>query len=441
MLLLNQVDVSPFLPQAVFVYRSGRVAWNHILTVPDLPDAYYVGGNWASHCSLIKDPSSNDVSFCEDITFWDHHDAHGVLTDRLVLLGCDPNRKAWNTVMGPLRDPDPRGHLFLYVPSTDAVHRLSLEGYPAGHDFHPLGMEVYPSRNGSSSNLFIVNHARAQTTIEQFVLDPAHLAEARYVRTLRSPYFVSPNAIALTSPTSFYVTNDHLLTRRLPNPIGHVLPLVETIAGLPLGWIAHVSVHESNPTDGDGADKNADDVTFSHTVAALGIPFPNGIALSPSHTHLAVASTSLGLVYFYTLTNASLSLSHTVPVPFFPDNVIYDDDGALIVTGHPHFPSLVGVAANKTGATAPSWAVSLTPLSDIVRSDGERPARAYDERAPLSASKFAPPVTTHEVETLFQSDGSVFGSSSTTLRDAKTGTIYVAGLYEQGMLVCRPVAT
>lgn len=390
----------PYHSQAILVYRSGRVVWNNILTAPSLPDAYYAGGNWTSHCSRIKDPSSNDINFCEDITFWDHLDAHGALTDRLVLFGCDPNRKAWNTVMGPLRDPTPRGHLFLYVPRTLTVHRLTLQGYPSAHDFHPLGMDIYPSTDGAPSTLFIVNHARAQTTIEQFMLDPKRLEEAQYVRTLRSPYFVSPNAIAMTSPTSFYVSNDHWMTRRLP-ALGHVLPLVETIAGLPLGWVAHVAVH---PTDPDA------DVTLDHTVAALGIPFANGLAISPERAHLAVAATSLGVVYVYDLPDPTSSLtalafSHAVQLPFFPDNLAYDDDGALIVTGHPHFPALIGVAANRTGATAPSWAVSVS--GDVV-------------------------------ETLFQSDGSVFGSSSTTLRDARTGAIYVAGLYEEGVLVCRP---
>ncbi|KAF8127065.1 hypothetical protein EV363DRAFT_1347075 [Boletus edulis] len=392
------------LCKAVVVHRSGRVVWHHILTTPNLPDAYYVGGNWTSHCSVIRDPASNDINFCEDITFWDHHDVHGALTDRLVLLGCDPNRKAWNTVMGPLRDPNPRGHLFLYVPTTHTVHPVALQGYPAQHDFHPLGMDIFPSHNGASSNLFIVNHARAQTTVEQFVLDPARPTEARYVRTLRSPYFVSPNAIALTSPTSFL--------------------LVETVVGLPLGWVAHVALHPSSSED--------DDVVLTHTLAALGVPFANGIALSPSHTQLAVASTSLGLVYVYTVdaSTPSLTLSHTIPVPFFPDNIVYDDDGALIVTGHPHFPALIHVAANKTGAMAPSWAVSITPRSG-------RDARAA-QSLEVVRSTFASAVATHEVETLFQSDGSVFGSSSTTLRDARTGAIYIAGLYEEGMLVCRP---
>ncbi|KAF8548519.1 hypothetical protein OG21DRAFT_1489329 [Imleria badia] len=40
---------------------------------------------------------------------------------------------------------------------------LAPEGYPVGYNFHPLGMEVYPSSNGSSSNLFIINYACIHT--------------------------------------------------------------------------------------------------------------------------------------------------------------------------------------------------------------------------------------------------------------------------------------
>ncbi|KAG9314837.1 hypothetical protein JVU11DRAFT_3933 [Chiua virens] len=305
-----------------------------------------------------------------------------------------PGTPSW----APSLTPPRAGHLFLYVPTTAIVHRVTLKDYPAGHDFHPLGMDVYPSTNGSSSTLFIVNHAREETTIEQFVLDPGHPTEAQYIRTLRAPQFVSPNALAMTSPTSFYVSNDHAVTRRVPG-VGHVLPVVESIGGFPLSWVAHVSLD-----DGDAG-------TLTHTVVARGIAFANGVARSPDHTQLAVVSTSLGLVHLYTIDDSvtgALTFSHSVPVPFFPDNIMYDDTGALVVAGHPHFPSLVAVAANKSGAMAGSWAVSLTPLSNTTHfaSESDARKRAYDERAPTSAAKFAPAVTTHEVETLFQSDGS-----------------------------------
>ncbi|KAF8841816.1 hypothetical protein BDN67DRAFT_490293 [Paxillus ammoniavirescens] len=413
---------------AAFLYRSGRVAKHNFLNVPALPDAYYVGGNWSEHCSVVKDEKAHTINFCEDITFWDHRDAEGRLSNRYVLLGCDPNRKAWNTVMGPLRDPEPRGYLWLYSTTDGSSHPVTLHNYPNGHDFHPLGMDIYPSENGTPSNLFIVNHARERTTIEQFTIDPARPEQATYIRTLSSPYFVAPNAIALTSATSFYVSNDHLMTRRLPHPFGRVLPVFETTAALPLGWLAHVSIE--------------DDGTLHHTFAALGVPFANGVSLSPDGSQVALASTTRAEVYFYarnTTTNV-LRFADRVPVPFFVDNIMYDDSASLIVTGHPHFLSLVAVAANETAATAPSWAISISPISKTTQfaSANDAKGRTYDSRAPLSVSEFLPPTLNYEVETVFQSNGSVFSSSSTTLRDSESGTLYVAGLYEEGMMVCHP---
>ncbi|KAH7930169.1 hypothetical protein BV22DRAFT_1079457 [Leucogyrophana mollusca] len=418
---------TPFvLLLAAFVYRSGRVAKNNILTIPALPDGYYQGGNWKENCEIVKDEEAHTIKYCEDMTFWDHLDADGQLTDRFILLGCDPNRKAWNTVMGPLRDPAPRGYLWLYSTKGGEPQRVALQGYPESHDFHPLGLEISPSQSGGPSNLFVVNHARERTTIEQFSLDPTQPQFATWTRTLTSPYFISPNALALTSPTSFYVSNDHLMTRRLPNPLGHIFPIFESVGGLPLGWVSHVSV------GADGA--------VYHEFSAMGVPFANGLALTSDGTQLALSSTSLAEIYFYArnTTTHALKHTHTVPMPFLSDNIMYDDSGALIVTGHPHFPSLIAVAANKTGATAPSWAVSVSPLSADTQVTPGFAKRPYDMHASLSASKLAPAAVSHEVETLFQSNGSVFSSSCTSLRDSETGVLYMVGLYEEGLLVCRP---
>ncbi|EGN98709.1 hypothetical protein SERLA73DRAFT_181313 [Serpula lacrymans var. lacrymans S7.3] len=417
---------------ATFAYRSGRIIKHNILSIPDLPEGYYQGGDWKEKCNIVADEGSHTLKYCEDMTFWDHFDAQGALEERLILMGCDPNRKAWNTVMGPLRDPEPRGYLWLYsATSHGSPQPVSLDNYPEAHDFHPLGLEIYPSHAGDSSNLFIINHARAGTTIEQFTLNPASPTHAVWVRTLTSPYFVSPNALALTSPTSFYVSNDHLMTRRLPSPFGHVLPLIESVGGLPLSWLSHISVEESTENDGE--------ITLNHTFAAFGVSFANGVAISPSGTELALSGTSMGEVYFYKRDPSTnkLTYAHTVPVPFFNDNVMYDDSGALIVTGHPHFPSLIAVAANKTGAVSSSWSVSISPLHMEVASPSFA-LREYDMRAPLSASKLSPATMNYEVETLFQSNGTAFQTSCTTLRDAETGILYMIGLYEEGLMVCTP---
>jgi hypothetical protein len=419
---------------AVVAWRNGRIIKNNILTLTHFPAGYYTAGDWTTKCETVKDEKNRTLRFCEDETFWDLFDEAGKLLERRVILSCDPGRREWNTVMGPLLDPIPRGGLWVYTPQAEAgqnLQRLALTGYPEGHDFHPLGLEIYPSYAGNSSNLFVINHARHRTVIEQFSMSPADFTQAVWVRTLASNYFVSPNSLALTSPTSFYVTNDHLLTRRLPSLLGHTLPVVETILALPLSWLAHVTLeeHKTSPP------------IIHHEFAALGVAFANGVAVSSDGQLVAVAATSRGQVYFYSrsLKTNVLKHIHTVPVPFTPDNLMFDDQGSLIVTGHPHFPSLIGVAAGKPGAVSPSWVVSISPRP---QAEAGTPAfslsKQYDLRAPTSASSTVSPVLSHEVETLFQSNGTGFSSSCTALRDSPSGVLYVTGLYEEGLLVCKP---
>jgi hypothetical protein len=372
------------------------------------------------------------MKYCEDAVFWERVDSNGAVVDKVLLLSCDPNRKAWNTVMGPLRDPDPRGALWFYDMGAigSAPRRIILEGYPEDDDFHPLGLDIYPSGpNEPYSNLFVVNHARNGSTIEQFTLAWDAPDRAHWIRTLSGPELVAPNALALTSPTSFYLTHDHHFTRRLPGIFGKVLPLAESIFALPLGWTTHVSLADA-------------DAPASHTTVAPYIPFANGVAISPDGTQVAVASTTLCEIRFYErdpLTQA-LALHARVQTPFAPDNIVFDSRGSLIVAGHPHFQALVAVAEGQTDASAPSWVVSITPTTKGAEGGaGHRNEEgAWDADAPVPASRKVPRVPGYETRTLYQSDGSAFSSSSTGLRDAETGVLYIVGLYEEGLMVCTP---
>jgi hypothetical protein len=337
------------------------------------------------------------MRFCEDASFWDLHDDGTNSTRREVIISCDPGRKEWNTVLGPLRNPEPHGSLWLLSAKDGAApQRITLKNYPSDHDFHPLGIAISPSYGNGPSNLFVVNHARKRTVIEQFTMSPTSLGVATHVRTLSSPYFVSPNSLTLTSPFSFYVSNDHLLTRR--GVLGNILPVLETVLGLPLSWVSHISL-DPNPT--------SHTPILEHKFSALFIPFANGVSISPSGTQVAIASTSLSQVLIYSRDPANNALTHThaVPVPFSADNLEFDETGTIIVTGHPHFLSLLKVKSDPThDIVSPSWVVGITDS---------------------------------KVETLFQSDGTLFSSSATGLRDS-AGVLYVTGLYESGMLVCRP---
>lgn len=331
--------------------------------------------------------------------------------------------------MGPLRDPEPWG--FLWVIPLDEQggpyqpQQLELKGYPLHKDFHPLGIDISPSVDGNASNLFVVNHGRRFTTVEQFRMYPDQPATAHFVRSIVSKLFKSPNALALTSPTSFYVSNDHHWTRRLLSVAGKVLPLVESILALPLAFVSHVSMISDEP----GA------AVFQYDHPLNLFPFPNGIALSGDGNTLAVASSSTAAVRFYARNASSnaLKLKSTVPVPFAPDNIQYDDEGVLLVTGHPDFLALTKVAANKT-ETAPSWVIAVRE-----READEQPiGKLYDQKAPYSAAVRAPVVQKYEIETLYQSDGTHFSSSTTALRDLASRALFITGLYDEGVLVCKP---
>ncbi len=387
---------------------------------------------------------------CEDAVFWEKVDDSGAVIDKVLLLSCDPSRKAWNTVMGPLSDPSSRGALWFYNIGGNAIgasaqpRRITLEGYPETHDFHPLGLDIYPSHPDQPySNLFVVNHARHNSTIEQFRLSWHEPDRAKWVRTISGPELVAPNALALTSPTSFYLTHDHRFTRRLPGVLGKTLPITESILALPLAWATHVNVTDTVDTTKAPSHHLHPDLTTTtklHTeTVASHIPFPNGVAISPDGTRVAIASTTLGEILFYArdIATQALSLCARVPTPFAPDNLMYDSRGSLIVAGHPYFQALIAVATNRTGARAPSWVLSITPSGAAGAGAGAE-VDAWDVDAPVPASRKVPRVPGYEMRTLYQSDGSEFSSSSTGLRDSKTGVLYVVGLYQDGLMVCSP---
>ncbi|KAJ4476238.1 arylesterase [Lentinula aciculospora] len=393
-----------------------------MLTKMQLPDGYYYEGEANSHCHPMNSLPNLSFKYCEDASFWENYKVNGKLEERRVVVSCDSGRREWNTVLGPLLDPTPRGSLWIYSSKLNKTARLTLENFPDERTFHPLGVEVYPSYSGNASYMYVVNHAANETAIEQFLVSPSS-SVATHIRTLSHPFFIASNALALTSPTSFYVTNDHVFTKRLPY-IGAVVPMVETIFGIPLSFTAHVTV---NP------DETAHNAVLSHTIVAPFVAYSNGISISPSGLEVAIASTSIGTVYFYsrnTTTNA-LTFSTSVKLPFPPDNVKHDHDGNLIVGGHPHFPSLLQLLENKVDV-APSWVASISPLAGNVLPE-------YDLKATLSASTIVSPPNNHTVQTLFQSNGNTFPTSSSGLLDTLSGNLYVTGLYaEEGAMICHP---
>ncbi|KAF8515393.1 hypothetical protein BU17DRAFT_76882 [Hysterangium stoloniferum] len=403
---------------SLFLYRNGRTL-NNLLVPAQLPIAYFAGGDADAKCDIIRE-NSGQMSLCEDIVFWDI--SNGGVQDRRLLVSCDRSRFSWNTVMGPLQDPSSRGSLWIVAPNSKvAPAKIELENFPEESDFHPLGVGLFrQSPDADIWNLLVVNHGRHNSTIEQFSLSPTLPYRALYISTLTSPEFVAPNSVAFTSPSSFYVTNDHRFTRRLPGLIGKILPVLESMVLPGLSWVNHVTIK---------ADGRMDVVRVAGNV-----PFSNGIAISRDGLKVAVASSSGGQVRIYNRTDDnSLSFDTSVALPFAPDNIGFEDDGRLLVAGHPDFIKLIQVADQKR-LTAPSWVVSIQARDEVLEPKSQK---SYDLVAPYPAFKRAPISPSYEVTTLYQSNGTGFSTSATSLWDDKSKALYTVGVYSEGILACQ----
>ena len=248
----------------------------------------------------------------------------------------------------------------------------------------------------------VIKHGAYDSQIESYKLSIENVS-ATFQLVFQHPLLPNPNSIAALSTTEYLITNDHYFRRR----DGSLLPLLETYLGIPGGSIVYFAYDPDLP-DGEK-------VTVK-TLARL--PFANGIAMLNAST-VAVASSSDASVTLYTIKRLEgektpkLSVYRTINVSFHPDNLSVDGDGKLLITGHPHAPSLEKLAKNngrchsvqnKTKANcdirAPSWIVEWS------EGDG--------------------------LQTLYT--GIKYGSSTTAMRDVQRRLGLAVGLYAKGVL-------
>jgi len=105
-----------------------------------------------------------------------------------------------------------------------------------------------------------------------------------HLRSVQHPSIVTPNDIHITSPTTFYVTNDHHYTAGL-------LRSVEDIAWDPIarwGKVLHVTVHDLNSSDATSA------VTVD--VALNRIHNPNGMGTGATSSEVLIARAAAGVL-------------------------------------------------------------------------------------------------------------------------------------------------
>jgi arylesterase / paraoxonase len=256
----------------------------------------------------------------------------------------------------------------------------------------------------------VTNHGRQGSRIEQFDLDLDSLT-ATHVRTIVHPLINIPNSIAAISASEFYVTNQHyFLAREYP-----LLSMLETYLAPPIATVVHVHLLENGTVDAAVVARQA---------------FPNGILLY-NDTTLAVASSSKRTVYFYTVIPAadaaghpSLQLADSFRLPFLPDNLaISNDDGALLVAGHPHVQSLNNFARSRKICHRP----------EVLEIQGqEAQTMCAETRAASWAVEWTPDGGVKDIYA-----GWEYPTSASIVRDKTRRVGIVAGLYAKGLLVWR----
>lgn len=418
----------------------------------------------------------------------------------IAIFTCDPGRPAWNAVLGPAREPHWRGGLWILdyktAPFEQEPTLLNVEDLPDHHDFHPLGITIYEV-SPKLARLFVVNHRGIANVLEVIDLQKdAGVWRARYVRTIAHPLGThASNSVEALDRNEVVVTNMHTgmerqvaqpyLERTLQGLYGvwskrlapyfygkkfkNQVQFVEDLFGG--GWIAHIKFEDRVPMPHD-EDLDAWEKGVEAHVIARGIPFANGLSLTPGHRHLVAASTTVTGVVIFPIERWTddgtpdwadpkvLGRRTVVPTPFFADNVeviapkpgsrVRADDplqGAkILVAGHPSLPDLHDMLAHLgEGAPnehrAPSWAVEISYTGT-----------QQEDQAPLPAHERITGVPHGwTVRTLFQTDG------KRNLIDGKTmelptscgvawdssgeghGTLIVTGLYSAAPMLCRGV--
>lgn len=200
-----------------------------------------------------------------------------------------------------------RGGALVLMPRAGQPARVLWDG--AGDVFRPHGIDYLVDTDGQEY-LFAINHADAGDAVMVFRLEGDALVLQRQVAFREKTL----NDLTAVAQDRFYVTVDHGSDNAFVNMVSDYLRI-------PTG---RVDYHDGTKS----------------TVAASGIAFANGIAVTPDRKRLYVASMLAGKVIAFDIHAGGLKRAAELDIPGSPDNVTLLEDGSLLVAAHPQILKL-----------------------------------------------------------------------------------------------------
>lgn len=375
---------------------------------------------------------------------------------RAVIFSTDPGRAIYNPFTG---EGDvaaaPGGQLVWYDLESETHRRLTIEEFPAGRDFHPLGLGITREHHLGCDLLAVANMA-SPPGIEIIHL---HGDSARWVRTISHDHVTTPNAVVVLSERQVLVTNSFLFPARTHPKLNKL----ETLLGLPFGRVYLLTAEDRKAVETDGVHEIVPGDGVEAHVVSEGLALANGLALSEDGRVLVAAASVGQEVQIYDIdppavqsasnadgrriparvhltSAADIKYRETLPVGFTVDNLRFVSGGhganyTFLAAGHPSaFAYLATAAAKGEGKLSGSAVVKFTVDGKKER-DTAQQARAEVNRLFTRVDK--------RVQSVLQDSGETIGTSSTAVslgKDADGGDgLIVCGLWDKNVLRAKDV--
>lgn len=280
-----------------------------------------------------------------------------------------------------------QGVLFRFRPGVDTVPvRVPIVGLSTELRPHGLGLWRGAATPGGPRELrlFTVQHGSEFESVEIFALEAGsdgQSQQARHLRSVTSPAFISLNDVSPVGPESFYASNDH---GRKP----------------PLGFLIEDFLFLSNASvvffDGQSARRVASDLRYA-----------NGITADRGGRYVLVAETTAERIsIFARMPDGGLSPVARKDLGTAPDNFARDEQGAYWVAAH---PSVLQFLRHASKASSPSASQALR----FVLSEAGQ---------------------VEQVSMPWQDDGRALSASSVAA--VHGSTLYVGAVFAPGILAC-----
>lgn len=228
----------------------------------------------------------------------------------------------------PPGKPSPQDGIYTMSPDHPEAGFTKLEGAPK--DFHPHGISILRSRDGTLT-LMAVNHpvkgpsaVEIFTVMQEFLPNGSSHLVLRHVKTVSDPLLFAPNDVVAVGTDRFYATNDH----GSHSAFGTFL---ENYLMLPRAYAVYY--------DGASVRKAAD-----------GLRYANGINISPDLSHIYIAETIGREIRSYDrdVLSGVLKPAGEYEIPAGLDNIDVDDAGNLWVASHPKLFAFLTYASDPS---------------------------------------------------------------------------------------------